>query len=178
MSKSKYTVGSLLHYTAQMLLKIVTLSFTLTLTWPFLFAVHCFKIKTQFTIFWFTVLKKKRAPNFVHSSHKDKYNVLYIELCPSLLTLSFCVTLNFDYFPICFHLSLQHCKLRSLKIQNPFFHVVIGMIISYGHTSMGLYNLRQRPWILIQIYLCFYISSQVIKRQSFSFCILHSEVSF
>lgn len=87
-----------------------------------------------------SLFQRNSSTYFIHISHEDKYNVL--GLCLSLLTLSFCVTLNFYYFPICFHFSLQHCELRSVKIQNTFFHVVIGMIISYGHTSMGLYNLR------------------------------------
>lgn len=129
---SHYHVGYLLnvkdfaassHYIAQMLLKIVTLTFTLILTWLFL-GSSLFPNK-QFNSF-FTV--------------HTKIDTMYLGLCPNLLTLSFCVTLNFYYFPIYFHLSLQHCKLRSVKIRNTIFHVVRlwGMIISYEHTLMGL----------------------------------------
>lgn len=53
-----------------------------------------------------------------------KIDTMYLGLCPNLLTLSFCVTLNFYYFPNYFHLSLQHCKLKSVKIRNTIFHVV------------------------------------------------------
>lgn len=83
MSKKKYssnfTPSS--HYIAQMLLKIVTLTFTLILTWLFL-GSSLFPNK-QFNSF-FTV--------------HTKIDTMYLGLCPNLLTLSFCVTL-FLLFP-------------------------------------------------------------------------------
>lgn len=131
MSKKKYTSSFTpsSHYIAQMLLKIVTLTFTLILTWLFL-GSSLFPNK-QFNC-WIVI--------YSFFTVHTKIDTMYLGLCPNLLTLSFCVTLNFYYFPIYFHLSLQHCKLRSVKIRNTIFHVVRlwGMIISYEHTLMGL----------------------------------------